>query len=452
MVLSDLEQAERGSLTQQIQGNQTNANDSKEKQYNPGHFDMIIVGMVILFTMLLAQRISMFELPTTDTSTIHQSTNLTSSNNTGEEAKSRPLFIFGHSTGHSGTGTFHSSLSEQGCPWDNHSVSIFENMVEGENVWPYDPNCTLTWNTLVPFILSSVVQNTSTMTSEEGDVTAQVHNTTYIDLGHFHNRGRTIECLAKYFGEQAGFVHIRRNRYSIARSFIGAKRFKKKTPCTMDYHMYGEETERTFEKNGRNMTLNTTKIRPTVAICPRSGENAGPVDLPVENDAIWDTFTPFQRFLWYADEVEHRWHTLQQISYDEEIRERNVQGRARGRPSFFEVTWNNPEELSAGIQKLRNIFGCSPLSKINHEHEHRTHSQNNLNCSEDIRQDLEYRRKMKYDTETLKILVSSRFPQHVDSPECENSPEDLEKAIELYSAGIAFHDSEWVLPSFDNVP
>ena len=57
-------------------------------------------------------------------------------------------------------------------------------------------------------------------------------------MGHFHNRGRVIECLAKYFGDEAVFIHIRRNRYDIARSFIDRRSIQ--TPCKVDYKIYGE--------------------------------------------------------------------------------------------------------------------------------------------------------------------------------------------------------------------
>lgn len=147
-----------------------------------------------------------------------------------------------------------------------------------------------------------------------------------------------MECLAKHFGAEAAFVHIRRNRYSIARSFLGKKQ-SKKTPCIVDSLMYGAETP-FIRKNKRGQFRNTTKIHPIVATCPRSGENVGPVNLPVPSDEIWDAFTPFQRFLWYADEMEHRWHSLKAKASFEKAE----------RPSFYETTWNS------GVEIVREIF------------------------------------------------------------------------------------------------
>jgi hypothetical protein len=441
------------------------------KQQHDGHYfckKRIAVVMAIL--LVLGTLRILVEVPLQPTT--HQSA-IKPKNSIGNAATmttvpARPLFIFGHSTGHSGTGSFHSSLAQPGCPWDNNTVETFENTVEGEKVWPPDPDCTLTWTKLVPFILSSIHNVTESGDREGQDKHPHQHqhqkgpdlmdmnNTTYIDLGHFHNRGRTIECLAKYFGEEAAFVHIRRNRYDIARSFLG-KKGTRKTPCIIDSKMY--EVEK----------LQTTriKIHATVAVCPRSGENAGPVNLPVANDDVWDAFTPFQRFLWYVDEMEHRWYTLRAIPYvyddvtiqdtggTEELgqgqgqQQERERERKRGRPRFYEVTWNNGEELSKEVHELRKKFGCTPPPEVKHEHRHIRHVKRSLNCTEQIRQDLEYRTLMNYDSETLEILVSSQNPQHVDSEECVESREELEQAITTYTAagGMDFDESAWVLPA-----
>ena len=53
---------------------------------------------------------------------------------------------------------------------------------------------------------------------------------------------------------------------------------------------------------------------PSVSLCPRSDEGDGPVNLPVPDDATWDRLTSFQRFLWYADKMEHRWHALRAVT------------------------------------------------------------------------------------------------------------------------------------------
>ena len=56
---------------------------------------------------------------------------------------------------------------------------------------------------------------------------------------------------------------------------------------------------------------------------------------------------------------------------------------------------------------------------------------------------------MKYDSKTLEILVSSKFPQHVDSKECEETRIQLEQATQTFTTGITFDESAWVLPAVD---
>ena len=56
---------------------------------------------------------------------------------------------------------------------------------------------------------------------------------------------------------------------------------------------------------------------------------------------------------------------------------------------------------------------------------------------------------MKYDSETLKIIASSKFPQHVNSGECRETRTALESFIKGYSAaaGMVFDESAWALPA-----
>jgi hypothetical protein len=66
-----------------------------------------------------------------------------------------PIFLFGHSTGHSGTGSFHESMSQPGCPW-NVTVDKFEYIVKEERNLEYDPTCFLTQKKLLPRIISRI--------------------------------------------------------------------------------------------------------------------------------------------------------------------------------------------------------------------------------------------------------------------------------------------------------
>jgi hypothetical protein len=66
-----------------------------------------------------------------------------------------PIFLFGHSTGHSGTGTFHQSLLEPRCPW-NSTIDEFEYMAEGERKWGYDEDCKLVKEHLIPHLFDVI--------------------------------------------------------------------------------------------------------------------------------------------------------------------------------------------------------------------------------------------------------------------------------------------------------
>lgn len=340
--------------------------------------------------------------------------------NISNSSRPFPNFIFGHSTGHSGTGSFHIAMVGPGCPWDI-SVNAFEDSLrsgtEQEKNWPYDPNCSKVLSTLIPHIDEKVQRFRS-----RGEMSSN-STAVYIDGGHFHNYGRHMECLAKAYGDESAFIHIRRNRYDIARSFSQEIK-RNETPCLRD---------------------RPKLFHPGAAVCPRSTEDAGPVDLPVQGDGIWDNFTNFQKFLWYADEMEHRWHSIQEIEFENvEIPDR----QGEGRPTFLEYTWNTGEELRSELSKLRNRLGCSELEETPHAHVHVWKKNRDRKCNEEIRQDLEYRKLMKYDSEVLETLISSRFPQHVDSEECIESREQLEQAIEVFHTeyGLKLDMGTWVLP------
>ena len=315
----------------------------------------------------------------------------------------RPRFIFGHSTGHSGSTTLHKVLASPGCPWQ--SVARFEmrsKAGKGEKGWAPDyPACANMTRHLVPEIAALVRGET-----EGGEIA------TFLDLGHYHNRGRVVECLAAVLGDSVAFVRIRCDRYAIARSY--ASKFG--TPCLAG-KLQGSR-------------------RPGVTLCPRSDEGDGPVDLPVPDDATWDGLTPFQRFLWYADEVEHRWVALRAAR----------RPGPHGGPRFLELTWSRAEEMAAGARRLRRELGCADAVAVRDEKRHVAHEKGRRACAADVRQDLEYRRRMGYNASTLRILVSERLPQHVDSEECVELPQEMEHATRAHAAklGMPYVADEWV--------
>jgi len=314
-------------------------------------------------------------------------------------------YIFGHSTGHSGTTTLHSVLSNtNGCPWDNNSTVVLskvERIAPGEKKWSHDSSCNHTNNNLIPFFHSLIQEEVAAAVVGSGsDNSNNIKYAMYIDIGHWHNRGRAIECLAKSLSDQATFIHIRRNRYSIASSFTHLK----ETPCMID---------------------NGGMKHPGVAVCPRSGERAGPVNLPLD-DSIWDSFTPFQRFLWYADEMEHRWYTLKQM-FD------NNNGSSYNSPTFYEIEWRNGVEFEEGAQYLRRKLGCLEQDTIvvDNKRKHVKHVTQSLNCSSMIEQDLQYQQLMNYTDEISKLLFrSSPFG---DINECFESRDDLVTIIHKFS-------------------
>lgn len=197
--------------------------------------------------------------------------------------------------------------------------------------------------------------------------------------------------------------------------------------------------------NGKNVS------HPSVSICPRSSEGRGRVNLEVAGDDLWDSLTPFQQFLWYADEMEHRWYTLQKMFYANyniapESR-RHLPG-GKGTPTFIEVTWDSKEELQEGINWVRANLGCTSAMFVTNEHPHVKHEHGALNCSQFIYEDLEYRKKMMFGSKAIDILYSTRLPQHVDSPECREDRAELEMNIREYSKlhGIPYDPGQWRLP------
>ena len=304
-------------------------------------------------------------------------------------------FILGFTTGHSGSTTIDAALRRAECGWN--VVGKFEQMsaserrkVEEDTIsrgWRHDTpralDCSLTDEEILPFLLQKVDAEESKQMQSKNDTTY-----TYIDMGHFHNRFRTLECLADRLGQDVAFVRIRRNRYSIAISF--AHEFT--TPCL-------------YSKDMRDKS-------PDLTVCPRSGEGNGEVNLPVTDD-VWDSMTPFQKFLWYADEMEHRWHTL----------------ASHTSAQMYEITWSDPYQLQGGVYTVLTQLGCSDFKPLPHRKKHKKHIESGTNCSTLIRQDMSYRRMMNYDAATLNVLVSPNLRHHVDMKDCVETKLELERVV-----------------------
>lgn len=77
-------------------------------------------------------------------------------------------------------------------------------------------------------------------------------------------------------------------------------------------------------------------------------------------------------------------------------------------------------------------------------HLHTSHKRKWL-CSNQIKEDLEYRHKMGFSDPTYNVLY--QYPQWLYVRECNESREGLTKSIMEYSKmyGIVYDESEWIL-------
>jgi hypothetical protein len=340
-----------------------------------------------------------------------------------------PRLILGHSTGHSASYSVHRAISEEGCPWRRRGVqkaiphdddpwmmSNFERTAPGEKRWHHgnlnssstiQPSCQLVQDKFLPYLFRLIVEKRLPQHDDADDLS----NIIYLDMGHFHNRGHLIECLAKIFQHKLTLIRIRRNRHQIANSF--ASKFM--TPCLLDTH---DAIANASDANRRNR-----RISPGSATCPRSGEQIGPVHLPIPGgDEMWDSFTSFQKFLWYVDEMEYRWYILRRYFQE-------TSSLPRLSPTFLEVSWSSAHQLMDGIHQVRTSLGCTTngISDVAVTHNHTKWQESaELNCTDYIVQDLNYQRMMQYDATTLQIILSSSLPLHLDNDKCVESRKELE--------------------------
>ena len=146
-------------------------------------------------------------------------------------------------------------------------------------------SCDFTNETLAPYLKEYIRNHIATRQSKK-NVTPGTGGTSpfvYVDMGHYMNRGRQLECLALALSDVT-FIRIRRNRQAIA--FSNVIKAKRGSPCMVDRR---GELPRGFKHDG---------VR---TMCPRSGEQTGAVELHITSDEVWDNMTSIQRWLWYAD-------------------------------------------------------------------------------------------------------------------------------------------------------
>jgi hypothetical protein len=300
-------------------------------------------------------------------------------------------YVFGFSTGHAGSTTAQAVLKKKGCPWEG--TGIFEKRVRDERkatsfrigTKRYNAEadkCSYTRDKVIPFL------------------DEMRGNKTWIDMGHYHNRGPILECFASLLGSSAAFVRIRRNRYDIAISHV---------------RQYKEHW---------NISEAPCKAEGIVVYCP--SDQVGPVALPVQI-GIWNQLTDFQKFLWLADELEYRFHKLKM----------EIPG-----PRYLEMTWSTGDELAVGIKEVRSQLGCeSGFSEVPNKQQHRGGS-GMRNCSDYILQDLAYRTLVSYNEEKKNVLFA-QHPQVVNNEKCMDTRDELIRAIR--SSPEESLDN-WVLP------
>jgi hypothetical protein len=189
-----------------------------------------------------------------------------------------PKVLFGFSTGHVGTTTVEAVLggNTTHCPWQER-LGSFEYRFPDQNLMinrSQEEQCIWVQESIIPQLKPNVSASWPA---------------TYVDMGHFNNLGYVLECLADSPMAAAGelaWVRIRRNRYDVARSF--SAQFG--SPCH----------DQQYTKDGMH------KRTPATSYCPHSQERHNtPIYLPTP-DEVWMGLTPYQKFLWLADEMEYR--------------------------------------------------------------------------------------------------------------------------------------------------
>ena len=309
-----------------------------------------------------------------------------------------PEYILGWSTGHTGSTTAHVYFMKnfRDCPWGQPKgrfemvllEEVLHRPLSGDEASPSmngtDP-CYYTRTTVIPYL----------------DKLRQRH--TWVDLGHYHNRGPVLECLAEALGARLALIYLRRNRHHVARSFAS----RKNSSCLELQSL--ENIPKTKKPKG-------------VVYCPRyENNNHWPVALKVDSDQVWEALSPFQKFLWLTDELEYRWYKIQQQ-------------QDRLKVQLFELSWTLPSELAQGLHRVRTEMGCLPSSSpplLPHEKQHIGNTTLLRNCTDEILQDLEYRKIMHFSTDVTGILYHSHV-QRVGGDTCFETNKELKKLIEKY--------------------
>ena len=120
----------------------------------------------------------------------YQSTNNSIIHNKNEprtDVVSSPLFIFGHSTGHTGSGSFHQSIMQPGCRLWNTTIDEFEYLAEGEKKWKWpndvnnydDDDCSFVNDVLIPHVMKVVNNLNGTTMGGAHDASSVA----YLDMG-----------------------------------------------------------------------------------------------------------------------------------------------------------------------------------------------------------------------------------------------------------------------------
>ncbi|KAJ8613491.1 hypothetical protein CTAYLR_002160 [Chrysophaeum taylorii] len=180
----------------------------------------------------------------------------------------RWLRVFGVHTGHVGS----RSLGKGACILADEISFVFEyDQIYNDSSYPWDSNGMNMWyadskrGSAMHLLETTILPNYLLLSKPNQHL--------IVDFGHNLNLG-FLRPLAAVLGDRVAFVRVVRHRYDTCRSFMS----EGKVPC------------------GKGMwTLCPTK-HPHIALPPPRG--------------VWNGLTPWQKVMWFIDEVEARWQRL----------------------------------------------------------------------------------------------------------------------------------------------
>jgi hypothetical protein len=187
--------------------------------------------------------------------------------------------------------------------------------------------------------------------------------------------------------DKATFVLLRRNSHDIAISFFKAH----STP---------------------SLNAEPKMKHPMISCCPHSEEGNGPVSLAVE-DEVWTQLSSFQKFLWMADEMEHRFYKLQQAFSSS--------------PNCLEISWSSSKESSTGLANVRASLGCSRQFEMQNKKNLVKHKAGRRSCTKQVLEDLAHRQLVNCTLEEQAAVHT--HPQRITVEKCMETEDEVPTVI-----------------------